>query len=64
MRIKNCKVLPEEACFTHHRLLWAEVVFGIGQLKTWKLKNPIKRIMFKERVSDKIEGANVDHEVC
>ena len=31
-----------------------------GKIKAWKLKDPIKRRMFDERVSDKI-GANVDH---
>ena len=31
------------------------------KIKAWTLKDPIKRIMFEERVSDKINGVNVDH---
>ena len=30
-------------------------------MKAWKLKDPIKRRMFEQRVNDKVEGANVDH---
>ena len=30
-------------------------------IKAWKLKDPMKRRMFEERVSDRIEGANVDY---
>ena len=30
-------------------------------MKAWKLKDPITRRMFEERVSDRIEGANVGH---
>ena len=51
--------------------MWAEVVIkerkkrvwnrGEKKIKAWKLKDPIKRRMFEERVSDRIEGANVDH---
>ena len=38
-------------------------VWKRGDLKSkaWKLKDPIKRKMFEERVSDRIKGANVDH---
>ena len=69
--MKNCKVIPGKACFTQHRLLWAEVVIKgrkrrvwnreDKKIKAWKLKDPIKRRMFEERVSDRIEGAYVDH---
>ena len=68
--MKNCKVIPGEACLTQHRLLWAEVgikgrkrVWNRGEIKIkdWKLKDPIKRRMFVERVNDRIERANVDH---
>ena len=31
------------------------------KIKAQKLKDPIKRRMFEETVSDKIEGANVNH---
>ena len=71
LSIKNSKVIPGEACLTQHRLLWAEVVIkgrkkrvwnrGEKKIKAWKLKDPIKRRMFVERVNDRIEGANVDH---
>ena len=71
LRMKNCKEIPGEVCLTQHRLLWAEVMIrgrkkrvwnrGEKKIKAWKLKNPIKRRMFVERVNDRIEGANVDH---
>ena len=71
LRMKNCKVIPGEACLIKHRLLWAEVVIKgrkkrvwkirEKKVKVWKLKHPIKRKMVEERVSDRIEGANVDH---
>ena len=32
------------------------------KIKAWKLKDPINRRMFEERVSDRIEGANADHD--
>ena len=31
------------------------------KITAWKLKDPIKRRMFVERVNDRIEEANVDH---
>ena len=34
---------------------------GEKKIRVWKLKNPIKRRMFVERVNDRIEGANVNH---
>ena len=34
---------------------------GERKIKAWKLNNPIKRRMFEERKSVRIEGANVDH---
>ena len=56
---------------TQHRLLWAVIVVKgrkkrvwnteEKKIKAWKLKDPIKRRMFEERMSDRIEGANVDH---
>ena len=70
-RMKNCKVIPGKACLTKHRFLWAEVVIkgrkkrvwntGEKKIKAWKLKDPIKRRMFEERVSDRNERANDDH---
>ena len=59
--MKNCKVIPGEACLTQHRLLRAEVVIRGGKkrvwkrgemkIKAWKLKGPIKRRCLKrERV--------------
>ena len=71
LSIKNSKLIPGEACLTQHRLLWTEVVIkgrkkriwnrGKKKIKAWKLKDPIKRRMFLERVNDRIKGANVDH---
>ena len=47
-----------------HRLLWAEVVIrgkkkrvcqrDEKKIKAWKLKDPIKRRIFDERMSDRI----------
>ena len=71
--MKNCKVLPGEACLTQHRFLWTDIVIRGKKkriwkreemkIKPWKLKDPIKSGMFEERVSDRIEGANIDHTV-
>ena len=54
-------MIPGKVCLTQHRLLWAEIVIdgwekmiwkrGEENIKAWKLKDPIKRRMFKERVS-------------
>ena len=41
LRMKNCKVIPGEACLTKQRLLWAEVVIigrGFGREEKRKLK--------------------------
>ena len=66
--MKNCRVIPREARLTQLRLLWAEVVIkgrekriwnrGEKKIKTWKLKDLIKRRIFEERVTDRTEEAN------
>ena len=71
LRLKNFKVIPGETCLTPYRLLWAEVVIkgrkkrvwnrGDKKIKSCKLKDLIKRRVFKERMCDRIEGVNVDH---
>ena len=37
---------------------------GEKKIKARKLMDPIKRRMFEKRMSDRIEGANVDRVVC
>ena len=57
--MKKCKVIPEEARFTQHRLLWAEIVIkrrkkrGEKQIKAWKQNDSIKKRMIEERVLSK-----------
>ena len=36
LTMKNCKVIPGEACLTQHRLLWDELVIKGRKMRVWK----------------------------
>ncbi len=58
VNVKNCKVIPGEACITQHRLLCCDFLTrnmkmpkiqkGEKRIKLWKLKNEQRRKQFEE----------------
>ncbi len=67
MNVKNCKVIPGEACLTQHRLQGCDLVIknmkmpktqkGDKRIKLWKLNNEQRRKQFEDRLQENIAGA-------
>ncbi len=66
VNIKNCKVIPGEACLTQHRQLCCDFIIrsmkmpktwrGEKSIKLWKLKNEQRRKQFEERLQERMAG--------
>ena len=56
IKIKNCKLIPEEECLTQHRLLCADLLVKEAQKNVWKkLKEFNIRRLYEEKLSEKME---------
>ena len=76
VKVKNCKVIPGEACITQHRLLCADLCVrhmkrpkmknGEKRIKVWKLKDEQTRRHFEERLTERVEerGSLEEAEQC
>ena len=66
-KMKDCKTFPGEPCLTQHRAVCGVLMvkffkrktpIGPKRLKTWKLKNPDCKLIFQDRLNEKVSNCN------